>query len=1080
MLLFLVSCAEKLPEDLAAFEDQLPDRIDFNFHIKPILSDRCFQCHGPDANQRKAELRLDTKAGAFAQSTGTTSVSSSILTPGKLRNSELFLRIISDDPDYVMPTPESNLALTDREKALIAKWILQGADYQPHWSFIPPQKSKKPTVFAKDWPIQDLDYYILNKIEEHELLPAAQAAKLTLLRRVTLDLTGLPPTPQEIDTFLGDKRPDAYAKVVDRLLESPHYGERMALEWLDVARYADSHGYQDDGMRNTWPWRDWVIEAFNSNMPYDSFLIAQLAGDLLPAPSKEQLLATCFNRNHPQTQEGGVVDEEYRVEYVADRTNTLGKAIMGLTLECARCHDHKYDPITQKDYYSLYAFFNNNNDTGIVPYNGEASPTVMLPTDEEQKKLDSLRAKIDLLEKEALSKRYVEDFKKWMTQEQDELTLKTGLVAAFDFDQAIDYPRNKLNLDGNKSPGWAGIGKKGTITSYINEVKQKPDAVIFGDVDRKPLVSEGKVGNGLEFRGDCGVRFNRDLDFDRDQPFSVSIWVNPLKAREKGPIFNKTNGDFEGYRGWICKLNEDGTLSFQLNHVWPDNSIDYQTKDTLEVGKWSHIAMVYDGSSKADGLKFYINGKVPAHKLLRDNLNKSLLHGVKGSNWSNLPLLLGKEKERTIENFRMDELLVYNRQLSEIEVKTLYNDNGPLEYNQTQWQEYYLLSGQSFEYNAVLKQLQVLRKEENLLATDVLEVMVMQERKDPRPTFILDRGMYDAPAEEVLPEVPAIFESIPDHLPKNRMGLSLWLVSEKNPLTARVQVNRMWKMLFGKGLVATQEDFGNQGSLPSHPELLDYLAIQFMELNWNMKAFLKSIILSATYRQSALTHEETREKDPLNAWYASFPTYRLSAEVIRDNALAISGLLVDSIGGPSVYPYQPKGLWKALATRNATEYKQGAGADLYRRSLYTIWKRSAPPPSMMSFDAPDRYYCIVNRQNTATPLQSLILMNDPQYVEAARVLGERTLNHGGETSEQRIDYLFKCALSRLPDREETSLMQQLLNETQLDFKNHPAKIRGLLETGESIADKSLDAIELAAFTVLASTIINFDEFVMKI
>ena len=1077
--IFILACSTPMPEDIKKAAINLPQKIDFNYHIKPILSDRCYKCHGPDANQRQADFRLDIAEQAFTKTTGEHSQASYNLAGGKLGKSEVFHRIISDDPEYMMPPPDANLSLTIEEKALISKWIEQGAEYKPHWSFVKPQKEALPKIKKEIWPKQDLDYFILNKMERNGLTVAEKANKTTLLRRITLDLTGLPPTPTEIDDFLKDTSPNAYERAIDQLLTKPQFGERMGVEWLDVARYADSHGYQDDGMRTTWPWRDWVIKTFNENKPYDQFLLEQLAGDLLPNPTRDQILATCFNRNHPQSQEGGVVEEEYRVEYVADRTNTFGKALMGLTFECARCHDHKYDPISQKEYYALSAFFNNNNDWGIVPYNGEATPTVMLPTPEEAIKLASIREQMKPLETALVNENYQEDFRNWLAKKTPSISLKEGLVAAFDFEKELEVPKNSLNLDGKKSAGWAGIGNRDKTISYLNLAKHKPDAAILGDKDSRPTIVEGKSGKGVQFHGDCGIRFNRAMDYDRHQSFSVSIWVKLLNEGEKGPIFNNTNGDFEGYRGWICKLNEDGTLSFQLNHVWPDNAIDYQTVEKLKVGEWTHIAMAYNGNSKANGLTFYINGKVPTYKLHRDNLQKSLLNGVNGSNWSSFPLMLGREKERSIQNIVMDEFLVYNRQLSAIEIQQLYDKNKASNPTDDQLFEYYLVSGKNQHFNKNLKKLTALRKEENLLATDIIEVMVMNDKAEVRPTFVLDRGMYDARGEAVKPNTPSVISTLTDDLPRNRLGLANWLISKDNPLTARVQVNRLWMMLFGKGLVATQEDFGNQGNLPSHPELLDYLAVDFMENGWDMKAFLKKIMLSATYQQSSIASIITKERDPTNVWYSHYPSFRLSAEMIRDNALAASGLLVTKIGGPSVYPYQPKGIWKALATRNATEYEQGKGDDLYRRSMYTVWKRSAPPPSMMNFDAPDRYYCIVSRQKTATPLQSLVLMNDPQYIEAARLLAERTLLEGGKTISEKIDYIFNCLVGRSAEEMELIAIEKLFKEELNDFQQNRQRVKKLLTIGEHPLNAKLNRIEIATYTMVASTIMNFDEFVMK-
>lgn len=1068
-----------MPEELKEVYAHLPEKVDYNIHIKPILSDRCFKCHGPDANQRKADYRIDDSDHAFSAPNSDMSLASFNLKAGSLSKSEVFNRIIAKDPEYQMPPPDSNLKLSNREKALIAKWIEDGAEYKAHWAFEAPEKPNIPKIENSDWAANNIDHFILYKMGEADLKPNDIAEKEVLLRRITLDITGLIPSPEEIDNFLDDDSEDAYEKVIDALLQKQEYGEKMAVGWLDVARYADTHGYQDDGLRNVWPWREWVINSFNANMSYDQFITEQLAGDLLPNATKDQILATCFNRNHPQTQEGGVVEEEYRVEYVADRTNTIGKGILGLTMECARCHDHKYDPISQKDYYSLSAFFNNNDDSGIVPYNGEAAPTILLPTASEEMKLDSLANLMKPYAEALVSEKYVNDLEVWLHNKEIDLSLTQGLVASFAFEEEVQADKSKMNLDGKKSAGWGGVGKKGRVLGYVNKAKGIPDAAIFGDKDNQPLLEEGKEGKGLLFRGDCGIRFNRDMDFDRYQSFSAGIWFKVLNEGEKGPIFNNTNGDFEGYRGWICKLNEDGTLSFQLNHVWPDNAIDYQTVEPVQINEWNHVVMTYDGSSKANGFRIYLNGKQPELVLHKDNLRKSLQHGVKGSNWSSFPLLLGKEKERSIQNVVMDEFSVYDRELSEIEAIKLYSGKNPDAPNQEQILEYYLLSGKNELYNSYLDSLTSLRKIQNTIATDVLEVMVMGEKKITRPTYILDRGMYDARRETVEPYIPETFGVMSDQLPKNRLGLAQWVVNEKNPLTARVQVNRIWNMLFGKGLVATQEDFGNQGNLPSHPKLLDWLAIDFMENGWDNKRLIKQIMMSSTYRQSSIASNIAREKDPVNTYYSHYPAHRLSAEVIRGNALASSGLLVQKIGGPSVYPYQPDGIWKALATRNATVYNQGEGEDLYRRSIYTIWKRSAPPPAMMNFDTPDRYSCVVSRQKTATPLQSLVLMNDPQYVEASRKLAEKAMLLDSNSRTDEIVFMFKSLISKRPNDEQLTLLEEMYEEEYEMFSENESKVEGILKVGEYQHVQEMDYAALAANTMIASTIMNFDEFVMK-
>jgi hypothetical protein len=894
-----------------------------------------------------------------------------------------------------------------------------------------------------------------------------------------LDLTGLPPSVEELDDFVADDSPDAYEKVVDDLLASKHYGERLALEWLDLARYADTHGYQDDGMRNAWPWRDWVIKAYNDNMPYDQFLIWQLAGDLFPDPTKDQLLATCFNRNHPQTQEGGVVDEEYRVEYVADRTNTFAKAFMGLTMECARCHDHKYDPFTQKEYYSMYAYFNNNLDAGIIPYNGEASPTLILTSPEAELKLGGLREEIESQSEMLVSEKYQEQLTEWFQdRSKNNQPLRKGLKADFNFDREQKIDDRNLQL--NKIPP----KKRGDYRAnyaFQNVVKSKLDAKVFGDIDSRPILVEGRRGKALQFRGDAGIRFNHDLDFDRNQPFSVSIWVKLLTEGESGPIFNKSNGEFEGYRGWICKLNKDGTLSFQLNHVWPANSIDLHTRDKLEVGKWTHLVMAYDGSSRAAGLKIFINGTVPEYDVITDNLHKSILHGVEGSNWNYMPVILGMEFRSSIVDIVMDDFKVYQRELSDPEVIALYTDQDVdlQSVDQSDLLEYYLLTGQNREYNNVLGKITELRQQENLIITDQPEVMIMKEQPKVRPSFVLDRGMYDAHGEEVHPGTPEMFPDMDGVFTQNRMGLAEWLVHPDHPLTARVEVNRLWAQCFGKGLVATQEDFGNQGNLPSHPALLDWLAVDLIEKDWDIKAFLKQLVMSATYQQSSVASEQARQMDIENWYYSYYPFHRLGAELIRDQALAASGLLVRTIGGPSVYPYQPKGIWKALATRNATEYVQQHGDSLYRRSMYTVWKRSSPPPAMMNFDAPDRYYCVVRRQNTATPLQSLVLMNDPQFVEAARMCGERILTESGPTVEQQVIFSYKLLIGREPRADELEKMLLFYQEEIADFEKNPDRVSKWLSVGEYPVDTSLDPVRLAASTTVATTLMNFDEFVMK-
>jgi len=1089
-------------------------KIDFNQQIKPILSDRCFKCHGPDKSKVDAELQLTS----FEAATALLPSGKRAIVPFNTKESELVRRIMSEDPHELMPSPKSNLQLTAEEKKLLIQWIAEGAVYQDHWAFIPPFRYPSPLIINKNWVKTPIDDYILQKLEEKGLKPNDEATKEVIIRRLTFDLTGLPPSVEEVQTFIRDASPNAYERLVDRLLASPHFGERMALEWLDVARYADSHGYQDDGMRNTYPYRDWVIRAFNQNLSYDKFTTWQLAGDLLPNPTLDQLIATCFNRNHQQSQEGGVVPEEYRVEYVSDRVATFGKAFLGLTTECAKCHTHKYDPIDHKDYYGLFAFFNQNNESGIVPYNGEASPTVLLPTPAAQKKLDSLRSLMEPhLKAIKMTDPYKEDLEKWLLKinQSDFSSVRepVGRVLYLNFEKIdttligdmitpptkAELERRAKELEKSKSDSTIKIKPPGKFSGFLNMEKgdSTVKAVRFsGDKDKFPVLVAGKKGQGISFRGEAGIEAGKALSYDRFQPFSVSIWVKLNKQGEEGPIFNKANSEEEGFRGWACKLNKNGTLSFQFAHVLPDNAIDFVTIDTLKVGEWTHIALTYDGSSKASGIRFWLNGKIPKYKLLVDNLQKSLVFARFNVIRGTRNFTLGSNSPRTMQHMDMDELEIYKRTLSELEVMALYQDQPDLisqvirnktrsDQEQEQLLSYFLLRGYQSDVKRSQDSLISLRSQENYIATNEEEVMIMTDRSEYRKTFILDRGAYDAPTKiEVTPNtIPKIFPFDEDKYPKNRLGLAQWLLDEKNPLFARVAVNRFWQMLFGKGLVLTQEDFGNQGSFPTHLELLDYLALNFREKNWDVKAFLKEIVLSATYRQSSYTSVMAKEVDVSNDLYSRYPAHRLPAELVRDNALAASGLLVPQIGGPSVHPYQPEGLWEALATRNATRYIQNHGDSLYRRSLYTIWKRSSPPPSMLNFDATDRSYCAVRRQKTASPLQALVLMNDPQFVEAARILAEKMQRipkaYGNiSTESDRLMYCFQALTSRQPRKEELRILTELYENQRTYFKENEEKAIALLQVGEFERDKQLDPAITAAYTIVASTIMNFDEFLV--
>ncbi len=1047
--MIIQSCSVDKPEEIASLENQLPTTIDYNLHVRPILSDKCFFCHGPDKNKQEAGLELATRKGALAPLEE--HPDKFAIVPGNLAKSELYHRIVSTDEELMMPPRESNRELTDYERAILIKWIEQGAEYKPHWAFIKPEKKNLPEIQQKDWTKNAIDHFVLHKLEEKDLKPSPEADKETLLRRVSLDLTGLPPTVEETNAFLTDRSPNAYEKVVDRLLQSPHYGEKMAVDWLDVARFADTHGYTVDRYRPMWPWRDWVIKAFNENMPYDQFITWQMAGDLLPNSTKEQKLATGFNRNHAQNVEGGIVNEEFRVEYVADRTNTLGTAFLGLTVECARCHDHKYDPISQKDYYSLFSFFNNVEEAGQISWDDAMPVPTMLLT---EAKHDSLIQFFDEQIKEAennLSRIAVEEkeeFEQWRSFQAKKSFFDPvkGLQAHFTFDKLVKE-------------------------AFINEVSNKDKGVVLD-----PVMVPGKFGNAFQSNGDDILKLGKVGIFNRANPFSIGVWINIPQDLSKGVIFHKGNGDIlYNFRGYFLNLRED-RIELLMAHTWPYNNIVKITEQELPKEQWLHLLMTYDGSSKADGLRLYIDGKEAPMITEKDNLYKDILlagedqPGLQvGADWRGVGF----------KNGLVDDLLIYTRELTALEASELVQSAQTRVADQPQIQDEkalstYYFANVSAAYQKGLKELEKLREEKNKAVESIPEIMVMEEMKKPRPTYLLKRGQYDNYGDKVKPDVPKSILPYAKNFPKNRLGLAKWLTHPDNPLTARVAVNRYWQIYFGKGIHKTANDFGNQGGLPSHPELLDYLALTFRESGWNVKALQKLIVMSATYRQSSYASKELMEKDPENMLLARGPALRLTAEMVRDNALAAGGLLVPKIGGPSVKPYQPEGLWAV----NMTVYTQDTGQALYRRSMYTFWKRTNPPPSMNTFDAPDRSNCVVQRQQTSTPLQALVLLNDPQFVEAAKVLAYKT-SRKYKTEKEQIVYMYRLLTGRKPSEKEVVILHKLYSNEHKKFKQHPDKMQGWLTAGEYKFTEDIDTPALAAGTVVASTILNSDAFLTR-
>jgi hypothetical protein len=650
-----ISCDQKvdLPEDVEREMSTLLAPIDYTYDVKPILSDRCFACHGPDANHQKADLRLDVQEVAYKKETES---GLKAIKPGKPGSSELVHRILSQDPEVVMPTPESHLSLTAREKAILIRWVEEGAEYKPHWAFTKVSKPALPHVKNEKWVKNGIDHFILKKLEEKGISPSKEAEKTTLLRRVYLDLTGLPPTPAEVQAYLADKSPHAYEKVVDKLLASEHYGEHMAVPWLDASRYADTHGYQDDGLRTAWPFRDWVIKSFNQNQPYDQFVTWQLAGDMLPEPTRDQLVATGFNRMHQQSQEGGIIPEEYRAAYVSDRVDTFGKTFLGITVECARCHDHKYDPISHKDYYSLYAFFNNNNENGQIPYNGEASPSITLPTPEAEAKLKFIHQNLQK-EKSVLNARAKlaeENFQTWLAnaRSQPEKAVAAGqsdLIGYFNFDeptgkvfQNLANPKHKATAEGDDS---------------LSNVASRP----------------GRLGKARYIFGDNAVAFGDTFAFfERNQAFSISIWLNLHDPKVTGSLLHKSNGVMNGYRGWNVFREEDGCIKLTMSHVWPENAIEIRTVEKFPMNKWTHIGFSYDGLSKAAGLKLYINGRPAKVTVYNDQLTESILYGKNKTNWYVDRLNIGRLSDQRTKNFEVDEFRIYKKTLTPLEMLGMY------------------------------------------------------------------------------------------------------------------------------------------------------------------------------------------------------------------------------------------------------------------------------------------------------------------------------------------------------------------------------------------------------------------------
>ena len=1027
--------------------------VSFNREIRPILANNCFACHGPDEKHRETKFHFDTEDGAFAKK--------GVIVRGSAEDSLLIEKITEPNPKDRMPPPDSGHVLTDRQIDLLRRWIDQGAKWDTHWAYVPPTRPQLPPLRDTSWVRNPIDQFILARLEREGLKPSAEADRVTLLRRVTLDLTGLPPTPADIDAFVADTAPDAYEKRVDALLQSPHYGERMAMPWLDASRYADSHGYHIDSHRDMWPWRDWVIGAFNRNLPFDQFTVEQIAGDLLPNATRDQMIASGFNRNHMINFEGGAIADEYQVEYVVDRVEATSSAFMGLTMGCARCHSHKFDPITHKEFYQFFAFFNSVPEQGLDGRTGNAVPVLPLPTAEQQLKLDEINGAIKARQTALADAAVAPLQREWERTVADRGPSRDGegLTAHYELDG------NFSDVSGRYQHGRTIVGE--------------------------PTFDPGQVGRGASFDGDTEVSFGDVGSFDRSDSFSIAVWV---KGRGNLPMsgFQKLDPDrrrgyewmfddiaLVGIQRWAAKL------SIRLASSAGDDAIQVRTRERLRLGDWYHVAATYDGSGKAAGLGLYVDGKAADVEVVRDSLT--------GPIKTDAALRVGSKTLGKPFVGQIDDLRLYNCVLkpADIEDLALHHPVRVLLSGVTgksskeesdRIRDYFLTYAAPDALRTAYAELKTLRLQRDDFTKTIPTTMVMAEMKKPRDTFVLARGDYRNQTDKVEPGVPAILPKLPEGSPLNRLTLAKWLVDPGHPLTSRVAVNRFWQMYFGYGIVKTQEDFGVQGEPPVHPELLDWLATEFVKSGWDVRAMQRLIVTSATYRQSSKVTPLILEKDPENRLLARGPRGRMPAEMIRDNALAASGLLNAAIGGPSVFPYQPKGIWEELAFGDgfsAQSYQQSHGLDLYRRGMYTFWKRTAPAASLATFDAPDREKCTARRAQTNTPLQALVLLNDPTYVEASRALAQRAMIEGGRDPNARIRYAFRLVTARPPADKEVKVLRTLLAGRLKAFREDRQSALKLLSVGESRRDRRLDATELAAYTTVASVILNLDETISK-
>ena len=1048
----VVAAAENQPQAPPPAQSQA---LSYNEDVRPILVENCFGCHGADSAGRKADLRLDDRDAA---------VESGAIVPGDPDSSVALDRIFSDDPDEVMPPPSIKKVLTPEQKEVIKRWIAEGAEYQPHWSFIAPQRPALPAVKNEAWVRNPIDRFILSRLEAEGLAPAAEADRRTLARRVALDITGLPPEPSLVEAFVADARPDAYEQFIDQLLAKPEWGEHRGRHWLDYARYADTHGIHFDNYREMWTYRQWVVDAFNRNMPFDQFTILQLAGDLLAKETAgsldetlERQIASGFNRCNMTTNEGGVIAEEYLVLYNRDRTETTAAVWLGLTAGCAVCHNHKFDPLSQKEFYELAAFFNNTTQGAMDGNVHDTPPIVAVPKPED-------RQRFAALEKELAAGRQAVEARKKAARAEFDAWIKGATPDAVAKASPQDTPLLEIDfLEGEGAKTRARLGGKDTDLPLTTTTKWQA-----GPSGAAAVLLDGRAAE-LPAVG----------DFEHDQPFSATFWIRP-PANDTSYALLARMDEANAHRGWDVWV-QGRRVAMHLVHAYPTDAIKVASSAQLKADAWTLVSVTYDGSGKAEGVKIYYDGKLQKPTVESNTFKK---HTIK----TETPLVIGgRSQAATAHGVGLAGVELWGRALTAGEVESLSKAQALVQIVKLAPEERVKAAGGLYDwwlasldetYKAATADVAELESEYADIRKRGTVAHVMNEKNDMAKAYILDRGEYDKRKDEVQANTPAVLPAFPTELPRNRLGLAKWLLLQDHPLTSRVTVNRFWQEVFGTGLVRTAGDFGITGELPSHPDLLDWLAVEFRESGWDVKKLFRLLLTSAAYRQSAATTPEKLVKDNANRLLSRGPRFRMDAEMVRDAALASSGLLVKQIGGPSVKPYQPDGVWEAVSMGgNTSRYQRDKGDSLYRRSMYWFWKRSAPPASMEIFNAPSRETCTVKRERTNTPLQALVTLNDPQFVEAARVLADRAIQTAG-TDEARIDFIAKRVLSRPFTADEEVIVKQSLADLSAWYAGHADEAQKLVAVGDAKATTT-DAAQLAAWTMLTNEVMNLDEALCK-